>query len=342
MTVGTPGWIAADVSTLLPTYDATELRGIDTMYGLYDGNNLGSRPGVRPGGTSCQVTVSTMTWSVATGVVSVSGIPSGQLGEYRVPITAIESGTVPARDATFDRKDIVVVTVHDVEAGDGTRDAVVQYIAGVPASVPAAPSVPARSQLLATVTVPKVSPGNAITIVQNSQYTVPSGGILPTLTQPTNKFVGQVIYNLTNGLLERWNGTLWEDIRGGALGTWPVAWTQAPSTPLAIGNGTLEGRYQKAGRVITASLLLVRGSTTNIGSGTYQWTLPESPRDYRTVSGVGTALVAGTACPIIVQGIGSDVFVCVRTDNRTRLYNGTGAWTTGDYIAAVLTYESAS
>lgn len=260
MTVGTPAWLNASAGS--PTYDAAELRAIDTMYATYDGaNNLGARQGVRPGGTSAQLSVATMTWTVATGTVSVSGVSAGAFGEYRVPITAAETGTVPARDATFDRKDIVIVRVYDADNGDLTREAKVEYLTGTPASTPLAPTVPAKSVLLGTITVPKTTPGNALTVtLPTDRYTVASGGVLPTPTRPSVPYSGQVIFNLTSGVAEIYNGTTWLPLTTGAPdiqtfaanGTWTkpagAVWVEAEVIGGGgAGGGTVAGSGQGEG-----------------------------------------------------------------------------------------------
>lgn len=209
MTVGTPAWLNASAGS--PTYDAAELRAIDTMYATYDGsNNLGSRTGVRPGGNSALLTTSSMTWTVQPGVVSVSGVSAGAFGEYRVPILTAETGTITARDVTFDRKDIVFARVYDADNGDVGRVATVEYLAGTPAAVPAAPTMPGKSVLLGTITVPKTVPGTALSVtLPTNRYTVAAGAVLPCDTRPSAPYAGQVIFNLGTGAMEFYNGTAW-------------------------------------------------------------------------------------------------------------------------------------
>lgn len=208
MTVGTPSWLAA--SGGLPAYDATELRTIDTMLARYNGHNLGGRSGVRPGGTPLNVTLSgsPLNWNVATGIGMIDATATGQLGVYVVPVTATESGPINAAHATNPRKDIVVLTVKDAEAGDGTREGIVQYIAGTPAGSPVAPPVPARSLLLGTITVPANNLAGSSVVVAIPK-TVATGGILPTSTQPATPHVGEVIYREDTGDIEVYNGSAW-------------------------------------------------------------------------------------------------------------------------------------
>jgi hypothetical protein len=215
MTVGTPAWLAASGGS--PSYDATELRVIDTMYATYDGNPLGGRDGRRPGGTGLNVSLSgsPTNWNVAPGVACVSGITSGVLGVYVVPVTATESGALDAADATFPRKDILVLQVSDTEAGDALAFASVNYIPGTPSATPSSPSVPARSLLLATIDVPKTGSGSPA-VTQNLKYTVASGGVLPTATRPASPYAGMTIFNTTSGIMEYWGGSSWIPLSGAA------------------------------------------------------------------------------------------------------------------------------
>ncbi|GAA0627375.1 hypothetical protein HPO96_37005 [Kribbella sandramycini] len=226
MTVGTPAWLNASAGD--PTYDAAELRAIDTMYATYDGNNLGARPGVRPGGNAAVLSTSSMTWTVQPGIVSVSGVSAGAFGEYRVPILTAETGAITARDATFDRKDIVFVRVYDADNGDATREAKVEYLAGTPSSTPSAPTMPGKSVLLGTITVPKATPGNALTVaLPTNRFTVAAGAVLPCDTRPSAPYAGQVIFNLSSGAMEFYSGSAWV--------TFSVA---APVTQIFTANGT--------------------------------------------------------------------------------------------------------
>jgi hypothetical protein len=50
-------------------------------------------------------------------------------------------------------------------------------------------------------------------------------------------------------------------------------WAGSGSNP-SLGNGTLVGRYQKIGRMVTLHINLIPGSTTTYGSGNYTWALP--------------------------------------------------------------------
>lgn len=123
-------------------------------------------------------------------------------------------------------------------------------------------------------------------------------------------------------------------------------WQQAGGATLAIGNGTLTGRYQSDGKTCRIRVELVRGSTTNVGSANYQWVLPGGvplPRAFR-VAGVGAVyLASGAQVPLTPLFINGTTFVAQRTVLEERIGSvGVGAaWVAGDAIVMDLQYEIA-
>jgi hypothetical protein len=89
-------------------------------------------------------------------------------------------GTPVAPDATYPRKDIYFIRVNDSSAGDGSglKSAPVEYLAGTPNASPVAPALPARSFLIATVTVPQAGAGSPTVLVNPARF-VAAGGIQP-------------------------------------------------------------------------------------------------------------------------------------------------------------------
>lgn len=126
------------------------------------GRGLGSVSGVRPGGPGV-VSVSGSTWTVApvSGVLDVAS--SGVNGPVLWAITAQESGTIPAADATYSRNDLLSVQVDDPTTGDGTSAPAVRlvYATGTPSASPADPASPPRSLKLCRLVVPKAGGGTA-------------------------------------------------------------------------------------------------------------------------------------------------------------------------------------
>ena len=60
---------------------------------------------------------------------------------------------------------------------------------------------------------------------------------------------------------------------GSAWNTYTPSWTAVTTNP-AIGNGTLDGAYWKAGRGCAVRIRVVPGSTTTFGTGTYFLSVP--------------------------------------------------------------------
>lgn len=58
-----------------------------------------------------------------------------------------------------------------------------------------------------------------------------------------------------------------------STGTYTPTWTGSGGNP-SLGNGTLTGRYARAGNVVTVTINLVMGGTTTFGSGVWSFGLP--------------------------------------------------------------------
>lgn len=74
--------------------------------------------------------------------------------------------------------------------------------------------------------------------------------------------------------------------------TYTPAWTAVTTNPV-IGNGTLTGRHITVGVTSHVSILLIAGSTTTFGTGSYSFSLPFTSAA-ATVSYLGTARLTGT------------------------------------------------
>lgn len=153
--------------------------------------------------------------------------------------------------------------------------------------------------------------------------------------------------------LEVWNGTAWGTAADPTADTaWTTGtpfWQQQGGTNLAVGNGTSEMRWKIIGKTVFAHMLLVRGSTSNIGTAPYQWLFPTAmpnARDYRITGTATVVAAAGTTWPGIVQGIGGGAFAIVvmpgggAANNRvTTTQPGGSAWASGDSVTCDFTYE---
>lgn len=196
-----------------PSYTGRMLR--QTANALWAPNGarpLGARYGVVAGTSTGIVTATSTTWScgVHRGVLDLEA--NAVEGAYAYSVDAAVSGALAAADSTYSRIDIVYVQLSDPAAGDGTTTPSVQvlYQAGTPAASPVAPTTPARSMVLAQITVPKAG-GGAPSVTFVAPFTVALGGILPASAaqRPGAPYVGQYVDDPTAGLM-RWDGSEWE------------------------------------------------------------------------------------------------------------------------------------
>jgi hypothetical protein len=169
---------------------------------------IGARPGVRNGvGTPLLVTAAGgMNIGVAAGVAFVQGTAAVNAGMYTVCLDTAATLTVTTSDLVNPRIDNVIAQVVDVGSSSSTTTISIQ--AGIPASSPVAPALPANSLLLATIAVA----ANATTLVSGNiadarVYTVASGGVLPYgnvlgATIPGPK--GTAVYDMAT---DRWKST---------------------------------------------------------------------------------------------------------------------------------------
>jgi hypothetical protein len=214
--------LAINASAGAPAYSAAEMRRLLALAAMYNGRNLGGKPGVRPGGNQLNVTLAGSTITVATGLALVedSGFTSTR-GPYWAAVDTAATLTLNAADATNPRKDIVYLRVYDTdEDSSGLRQAIPEYLAGTAAPSPSEPALPAGSIKLATIDVPQ-SGGGSAAVTMNFGYTVANGGILPVRTTTDRDALsvgeGQAVYVLAGSggdALYVYDGSAWDYIRG--------------------------------------------------------------------------------------------------------------------------------
>jgi hypothetical protein len=137
-------------------------------------------------------------------------------GMYGWSSDANVTGSVTAADATYARKDIVYIQVNDSSAGDGSgaTSAPVLYLAGTASASPVAPTLPARSFLVGTITVPQAG-GGSPTVVRNPAVYVAAGASLPVSSQAERDalttYDGLSVRRLdiAGRPTETWDGTDW-------------------------------------------------------------------------------------------------------------------------------------
>lgn len=145
---------------------------------------------------------------------------------------------------------------------------------------------------------------------------------------------------LTNAMLNTTAGEL-----GGVWQPYNPLWTANTTNP-TIGNGTITGHYKKIGKDITVRIEVNIGSTTNIGSGRYKFSLPFATIANKRFAGSAYALRTGTAFQI-GQASNVDYVAAIDTANASFmitsgvLQHNTLPWAVGDVFVLEMTYEMA-
>lgn len=164
----------------VPVTAQQERQAKAAQHGAGANRRLGGRSGFRTDTPSNILTATSTTWTLGPCAAMLDPGASTHQGMYGWSTDANETGSVTAADADNPRKDIVYIQVNDSSAGDGSGalTAEVEYLAGTAAASPVAPTLPARSFLVGTISVP-VSGGGSPTVVLNTARYASAGGILP-------------------------------------------------------------------------------------------------------------------------------------------------------------------
>ncbi|MGW8703273.1 hypothetical protein ACWGOK_41280 [Streptomyces eurythermus] len=132
----------------------------------------------------------------------------------------------------------------------------------------------------------------------------------------------------------------------GAWTTYTPTWTA--STNPALGNGTINGRYMKVGRIVFAEILLFPGSTTTYGSGSWAFGLPVTSASKSTTA-LATVRMFDQSASAQYPGVGqigsADTAVRFITSAGGTANVGSGtpfAWAAGDECRLSMVYEAAS
>jgi len=192
-----------------------ERQGWAAVHGGGSGRQLGGRSGFRVGTPSTVLTASSTTWTL--GACSAMLDPGASLhqGMYGWSSDANVTGSVTAADATYDRKDIVYIQVNDSSAGDGSGalTAPVLYLAGTASATPTAPTLPARSFLVGTISVPKLNGGSPTVSLNPARY-VAAGAPHPVDLTDRDALVKYDMLtvqrrDVAGRPLETWDGSEW-------------------------------------------------------------------------------------------------------------------------------------
>lgn len=131
---------------------------------------------------------------------------------------------------------------------------------------------------------------------------------------------------------------------GDAWTAYTPTWGATSSNP-TLGNGTLNGTYLQAGKLVMFRISLLFGSTTTVGSGNYTFTAPTAAR-YVTYQPAGTAQLLDSSVPATRPQLaafnGSATQLILQDTAGTPVTHNTPyAWATGDRIIISGTYEAA-
>lgn len=122
-----------------------------------------------------------------------------------------------------------------------------------------------------------------------------------------------------------------------AYSPYSVVWSGGST--LSIGNGTLSGHFLHHGYTVFYKIRLERGSTTNLGSGPYTFTLPMPAVHFREVSGSGYSTRGGNGgLPLTAMGVASGSIGLLGPAGRID-QDYPGSWAVGDIITVAGSYR---
>jgi hypothetical protein len=141
-----------------------------------------------------------------------------------------------------------------------------------------------------------------------------------------------------------WPPTIHQDVQDeitamrAAWTTYTPTWDATSSSP-SIGNGSIVGRYRQVGKTVTFSIVLTVGSTTNVGTGIYEFGLPVAARSVDEV--VVAAHQTGPTVNYMGRGASTTVLrLNLTTTDANATHTSTGA-TNGTVVRISGTYEAA-
>lgn len=122
------------------------------------------------------------------------------------------------------------------------------------------------------------------------------------------------------------------------IGRWqayPVRFTTSGTSP-SLGNGRIDGRYTRIGDTVHFVIRMRIGSTTSVGTGIFQFSLPVPMPLRDTPMHVGSAYTLNGVGIVQVQRTG--IFIADGTSTFDDTYPG--AWTAGMQLFLSGTYEA--
>lgn len=204
--MATDPW-AIDASAGSPAYSGQEIRLLTVVpFIVGNGTSLGTRSGVRLGGSGTELLVQSqvspnMTVRVQPGIFVAQGQISTTQGSYTWCLDAVTNLTIAASHATLARTDLVCVRVRDASIDtSGARDGNVVVITGtngggVP-SLPTDASYYTLAQISVPAAVTTIGGGGGGTITDKRTFVAALGGVIPCTSsaRPANPAPGQPIW----------------------------------------------------------------------------------------------------------------------------------------------------
>ena len=133
---------------------------------------------------------------------------------------------------------------------------------------------------------------------------------------------------------------------GGSWSTYTPTWASTGTQPV-IGNGTLAGRYKQQGKVVHYEVLMIAGTTTTFGTGTWTFSLPVTGRTPATFRPMGTLRMVDVSATAVYNGFltsndGATVAANTSASPGASVNSVTPyAWANTDYAYLAGTYEAA-
>jgi hypothetical protein len=327
-------------------------QGQAATHGGGSGRRLGGRSGFRVDTPSNILTASSTTWTLTPCAAMIDPGASTHQGMYGWSTDANVTGSVTAADVTNPRKDIVYIQINDSSAGDGSGalTANVSYLAGTPAGTPSAPTLPARSFLVGTISIP-IAGGGSPTVVRNPAVFVAAGGILPVYSQAERDaltgYDGLTVRrnDLPTKPVQVWtaDASKWLTTNGPGIIYVPI-WSGV--TDFGTG-GALTGTYWVDGDRVHVRSKARFGSGGIMGTGAVFCPLPSGypiAGVESTALGSGVHVTAGGQVRPLVVFTGSSTTASVWAPTIPVQTPGTASYTAGngDYFEISISYQTSA
>lgn len=231
-------WATGGVET-----SAADFRRLDVASTMaHDAHGVAARAGVA---TGLSASMSGMTLTLQPGAAIITPSVS-ENGSYRAALGSALPIALPARDATYSRRDLVVARVHDADVdSSGLYEATIEVIEGTPAAAPQIPATPSGALPLWVATVPVTG---TVALSDQRVWTSALGGVITctSSTRPSGAGLraGQLIYEIDTSQVWAWSGASWQMVAepsrertvwaGAAIELYTAAGTTPAYTPWAM------------------------------------------------------------------------------------------------------------